>query len=290
MKNTSKIFGILALGFFVGLVGCSKDEDVTEFIDPVAPADQTYNEGLANIDAGDYTEATKKFEKVDRQHPYSDLAKQSAVMLTFISYRQGDYPEAIEHGERFVSLYPSHEEASYALYLVGMSHFRQIVDVTRDQGAAHETVRVMNEIITRYPESEYVEDAKRKLRVARDQLAGKEMLVGRYYQERREFIAAIGRFREVLQKYQDTRHVEEALARLTESYYALGLNGEAQTAAAVLGHNFPESDWYRDSYSLLRSGGLEPVRNDQSWISRATSWLRGEDVEGSDSSDDDSSI
>lgn len=276
-NNTKNILSVLVLGLSLGIAGCAGDDDVTEFIDPISPADQTYNEGLANIDAGNWTEAAKKFQKVDRQHPYSDLAKQAAVMLTFVSYEQGNYLDAIENGERFVSLYPSHEEAPYALYLVGMSHFRQIVDVTRDQGSSHETVRIMNEIVTRYPESEYVEDAKRKIRVARDQLAGKEMLVGRYYQERREFIGAVSRFREVVEKYQDTRHVEEALARLTESYYALGLNSEAQTAAAVLGHNYPDSEWYQDSFTLLATGGLEPVRNRNSWISRAVSWIGVDD-------------
>ena len=245
-------------------------EDVSAFLDPTEPADKTYNEALANIDAGDFGEAIKKFKKVDRQHPYSPLARRSVIMTTYLSYRRRDYEQAVTDGERFVSLYPSDEEAPYALYLVGMSHFQRIVDVTRDQKAAADTIKTMNEIITRYPESEYVEDARVKLRIAKDQLAAKEMLVGRYYQERREFIAAINRFRSVVENYQDTRHVEEALARLTESYYALGLNSEAQTAAAVLGHNFAESEWYNDSYALLQKGGLEPQENRQSWIWRAT--------------------
>ena len=267
------IFATLAA--ILMLSACAKDADVSTYLDPTEPADKTYNEALANVDAGNFTEARKKFKKVDRQHPYSPFAKKSIVMNTFISYRQGNYPEAIASGKRFASLYPSNSEAPYALYLVGMSYFRQISDVTRDQKMAANAYRAMNEVVTRYPESVYVEDAKKKMRVAKDQLAGKEMLVGRYYLERKEYVAAINRFRTVLEKFDDTRHVEESLARLTESYYALGLTSEAQTAAAVLGHNFPESRWYRDSYALLQTGGLRPEENQESWISRIGKTLVG---------------
>ena len=255
--------------------GCAKDQDVNAFVDPTVPADRTYNEALANIDAGDFTQAKRKFKKLDRQHPYSEYAKKSGVMSTFIAYRQGDYPEAIAQGKRFVQLYPANSEAPYALYLVGMSHYRQISDITRDQRSARDTFRTMNELIERYPDSEYVEDAKRKRRIARDQIAGQEMLVGRYYQERQEYLAAINRYRGVVEKHGMTRHVEEALARLTESYFALGLTSDAQTAAAVLGHNFPESEWYRDSYALLEKGGLRPEENRGSWLSRASKRISG---------------
>lgn len=257
------------------LSACAKEQDVNAFVDPTVPADQTYNEALANIDAGNYTQARRKFKKLDRQHPYSEYAKKSGVMSTFIAYRQGDYPEAIAQGKRFVELYPANKEAPYALYLVGMSHYRQISDVTRDQKSAKNTYRTMNELIERYPDSEYVEDAKRKRRIAKDQLAGQEMLVGRYYQERNEYLAAINRYRGVVERFEDTRHVEEALARLTESYYALGLTSDAQTAAAVLGHNFPDSQWYRDSYALLERGGLRPLENKDSWLSRASKLIAG---------------
>jgi len=259
----------------VGLASCESKGDTNAFLDPTEPADKVYNEALANIDAGDFGEARKKFKKVDRQHPYSKFAKKSVVMNTYISYRQGNFPEAISSGKRFASLYPSNPEAPYALYLVGMSYYKQLSDVTRDQKMARRAYRAMNEVVTRYPESVYVEDAKRKMRIAKDQLAGKEMLVGRYYLERKEYTAAINRFRLVLEKYEDTRHVEEALARLTESYYALGLVSEAQTAAAILGHNFPESQWYRDSYALLEKGGLRPQENSGSWISRVAKRIAG---------------
>lgn len=259
----------------LGLASCESKGDTNAFLDPTEAADKVYNEALANVDAGNYSEARKKFKKVDRQHPYSKFAKKSVVMNTYISYRQGNYPEAIASGKRFASLYPSNAEAPYALYLVGMSYYRQLSDVTRDQKMAGRAYRAMNEVVTRYPESDYVEDAKRKMRIAKDQLAGKEMLVGRYYLERKEYTAAINRFRSVLEKFEDTRHVEEALARLTESYYALGLVSEAQTAAAILGHNFPESQWYRDSYALLEKGGLRPQENSGSWISKVAKKIIG---------------
>ncbi len=264
---------ILAAALF--LSACASDDDISEFVDPTVPADQTYNEALANVEAGDPQQARKKLAKLDRQHPYSEYARKSGVLSTYLAYQSGDFTEAISQGKRFVTLYPAHKEAPYAQYLVGMSHFRQISDVTRDQKSARDTYNAMNALVTRYPESEYVEDAKRKMRVAKDQIAGQEMLVGRYYQERREYLAAINRYRRVVEAFEDTRHVEEALARLTESYYALGLTSEAQTAAAVLGHNFPDSQWYRDSYALLEQGGLRPVENKGSWISRAAKLITG---------------
>ncbi|MCP4072849.1 MAG: outer membrane protein assembly factor BamD [Hyphomicrobiales bacterium] len=251
------------------IAACTKTaESSTEFIDNVEPADELYNQGLANLDAGDRKEARDKFEAVDKQHPYSELSRKSLLMLTFMSYRDGQYADSVASGKRYVSLYPGSQEAAYAQYLVGMSYFRQIPDITRDQNVTAKAYTSMKVVVDRYPDSEYVEDAKLKMRVAFDQIAGKEMLVGRYYQERREFLAAVNRFRRVVERFQTTRHVEEALARLTESYYSLGLISEAQTATAVLGHNFPDSQWYKDSYNLLSSGGLSPNENKNSWISK----------------------
>ncbi|MEM7300153.1 MAG: outer membrane protein assembly factor BamD [Pseudomonadota bacterium] len=267
---------LVAAASMLLLQACAnKDTATNEFVDNTEPADKLYNEALANIDAGRVKEARKKFKEVDRQHPYSTYAKRAMVMSTYSAYRQGDYAEAINHGKRYVSLYPGSPDSAYVRYLVGMSHFRQIPDVTRDQIATRRAIQVMNEVVERHPDSEYVEDAKTKVRVARDQLAGKEMQIGRYYQERKEHLASINRFRTVVERYENTRHVEEALARLTESYYALGLVSEAQTAAAVLGHNFPESQWYKDSYKLLQSGGLQPRENKGSWISRAGKLITG---------------
>jgi outer membrane protein assembly factor BamD len=257
--------------------GCASDRDIdlASYVEDLEPADTLYNQGLANLDAGRMKEAIAKFEAVDRQHPYSEFARKSMVMSAFANYRQGAYEDAINTGRRYVSLYPSTDDAAYAQYIVGLSYFRQIRDVTQDQVEARRTIEAMDEVITRWPDSEYVEDAKAKKRFARDQLAGKEMQIGRYYLERREYVAGIKRFRLVVEAFSDTRHVEEALARLTEAYFAMGLASEAQTAAAVLGHNYPDSQWYRDSYKLLQSGGLEPRENTGSWLSRAGAVLLG---------------
>jgi len=234
-----------------------------------------YNQALANMNAGRLSEASKKFEAVDKQHPYSEFARKSMVMGAFANYRQGNYEDAIASAKRYLTLYPSTQDAAYAQYIIGLSYYRQIKDVTQDQKEARQTLQVMQDLVTRWPDSEYVEDAKTKIRFANDQLAGKEMQIGRYYLERREYIAAIKRFRTVVENYSNTRHVEEALSRLTEAYYAMGLTDEAQTAAAVLGHNYPDSPWYKDSYKLLQSGGLAPRENAGSWISKAGKLITG---------------
>jgi len=260
------------------LSGCMSKEvdiDLATYVEETDPADALYNQGLANLNAGNLKEAGRKFDAVDRQHPYSEFARKSMVMGAFTNYRQGKYDEAIRGAKRYVTLYPSSDDAAYAQYIIGLSYFRQIRDVTQDQKEARRTIEAMDEVVQRWPDSEYVEDAKAKIRFARDQLAGKEMQVGRYYLERREYIAAAKRFRNVVESYSNTRHVEEALARLTETYFAMGLTSEAQTAAAVLGHNYPDSQWYKDSYALLQSGGLEPRENAGSWISKAGALITG---------------
>jgi outer membrane protein assembly factor BamD len=253
------------------VAGCASDDDINlaTYVEQTDPPDVLYNQGLANLESGRLKEAAAKFEAVDRQHPYSDFARKSMVMNAFTNYRQGNYEEAINAAKRYGTLYPSSEDAAYAQYIIGLSYFRQIRDVTQDQKEARRTYEAMDELVQRWPDSEYVEDARTKMRFARDQLAGKEMQIGRYYLERREYLAAVKRFRSVVETYSNTRHIEEALARLTETYYAMGLSSEAQTAAAVLGHNYPDSQWYRDSYALLQKGGLEPRENTGSWLSRA---------------------
>jgi outer membrane protein assembly factor BamD len=196
-------------------------------------------------------------------------------MGAFTNYRQGNYDDAISASKRYLTLYPSTDDAAYAEYIIGLSYYRQIKDVTQDQKEARLTAQAMQDLVNRWPDSEYVEDAKTKIRFANDQLAGKEMQIGRYYLERREYSAAVKRFRNVVENYSNTRQVEEALARLTEAYYAMGLTDEAQTAAAVLGHNYPESPWYKDSYKLLQSNGLEPRENAGSWLSKAGKLITG---------------
>jgi outer membrane protein assembly factor BamD len=252
-----------------------KDVNLATYVDQTEPADVLYNQGLANMNAGRLDEASKKFDAVDRQHPYSEFARKSMVMGAFADYRGGNYDEAIGTAKRYLTLYPSTDDAAYAQYIIGLCYYRQIKDVTQDQKEARQTIQTMQDLVTRWPNSEYVGDAKDKIRFANDQLAGKEMQIGRYYLERREYIAAVKRFRTVVENYSSTRHVEEALARLTESYYAMGLTSEAQTAAAVLGTNYPDSSWYKDSYKLLQSNGLEPRENAGSWISKAGKLITG---------------
>jgi len=232
------------------------------------PPEVLYNEGLAYLNEGKLKDAADAFREVDRQHPYSEHARKALIMSAFANYRRGRYDATVRSANRFVSLYPGDPDAAYAHYLIGSSYFKQIPDVTRDQEKTKEAIASLNEIIRQFPESEYATDARQKIIVARDQLAGKEMQIGRYYLERREYAAAINRFQGVVSEYQETRHVEEALMRLVESNLALGLAGEAQNAGAILGHNFPDSEWYEDAYALLQSGGLEPRENRNSVLSR----------------------
>lgn len=243
----------------------AKDET---FVDE--PADKLYNEGLYLLNQkGDKKAAAKKFEEVDRQHPYSEWARKALLMSAYAAYENGDYDECISSANRYVALHPGSPDAAYAQYLIAASNFEQIPDVSRDQGRTEKAIAALEEVIRKYPNSEYATNARKKIEAARDQLAGKEMNVGRYYMGRRDYTAAINRFKVVVTQYQTTRHVEEALARLTEAYMAIGIVGEAQTAAAILGHNFPDSRWYKDAYNLVKSGGVEPSENKESWISRA---------------------
>jgi len=237
---------------------------------PDEPADRIYNEGLFLLNnKHDFKEAAKRFEEVDRQHPYSEWARKALIMSAYAYYEGAQYEEAINAGKRYVTLHPGSADAAYAQYLVGSSFYDQIPDVSRDQGRTEKAIAALEEVMRKYPNSEYATSAKRKIDVARDQLAGKEMTVGRWYQDKKDFTAAINRFKVVVTQYQTTRHVEEALMRLTECYMTLGIVPEAQTAAAVLGHNFPDSQWYKNAYNIVKSGGFEPQENQGSWISRA---------------------
>lgn len=268
MKTQFVIKGI-ALATLLLVGACSKtDETAAEFaVEDIIAPDTLYNQALANLDSGDLTTAQKRIEDLNRQHPYSEYSRRSLILDTFINYRKGAYQEAASSGRRFLELYPADKDAAYAQYIIGMSYYKQMPHITRDQSVTRKSYNAMNALVEKYPESEYVNDARNKIRITRDQIAGKEMLIGRYYQERREFLAAINRFRGVVEEFPKTRHVEEALARLTESYFALGLSQEAQNSAAVLGHNFPDSQWYKDSYQLLQTGGLEPRESSNSWLS-----------------------
>jgi outer membrane protein assembly factor BamD len=244
--------------------------DKTEVVAANDPADRLYNEGLYLLnEKRDYKEAAKKFEEVDRQHPYSEWARKALIMSAYAYYEGQQYEDAITSAKRYVTLHPGTPDAAYAQFLIGSSYYDQIADVSRDQAGTQRAVNALEDVVRKFPETDYATSAKKKLEMARDQLAGKEMAVGRYYQQQRNFTAAINRFKVVVTQYQTTRHVEEALERLTECYMALGIMPEAQTAAAVLGHNFPDSPWYKDAYRLVTSGGLQPHEDEGSWISRA---------------------
>lgn len=241
-----------------------------ESVAPDEPADKLYNEGVFLLDRRkDYKEAAKKFEEVERQHPYSDWARKSLIMTAYAHYEAREYDEAISAARRYVTLHPGSPDAAYAQFIIGSAYYDQIPDTTRDQGRTEKAIAALEEVSRKYPDSEYAQNAKHKIEVARDQLAAKEMYIGRYYLEKKEFTGAINRFKIVVTQFQTTRHVEEALMRLTEAYMALGVANEAQTAAAVLGHNFPDSRWYADAYKLVKSNGFEPTENKKSWISRA---------------------
>jgi len=243
-------------------------KDETTFSDQ--PADKLYNEGLFLMNNNhDLKAATKKFDEVDREHPYSEWARKSLLMSAYASYQAGDYETCIGSASRYVTLHPGSADAAYAQYLIAASNYDQIPDVARDQARTEKAMASLDEVIRKYPTSEYAAEAKKKLEGARDQLAGKEMAIGRYYMDKRDFTGAINRFKTVVTRYQTTRHVEEALARLTEAYMAIGIVSEAQTAAAILGHNFPDSKWYQDAYRLVKSGGVEPSENQGSWMSKA---------------------
>jgi outer membrane protein assembly factor BamD len=257
------------------LIGCSLFNKKDDYV-PDTPADRLYNEGLFLVnDKQDYKEAAKKFDQVDRENPYSDWARKALLMQAFADYKAGQYDDCINAAKRYVTLHPSSPDAAYAQYLIGSSYYDQILDVTRDQERAQKAIDAFQEVVHKYPDSEYALAAKKKIEMARDQLAGKEMAIGRFYLNKRDFLGAINRFKVVVTQYQTTREVEEALERLTEAYLALGITDEAQTAAAVLGHNFPDSPWYKDAYSLLKGAGAEPNENKASWISQAFHKLTG---------------
>jgi outer membrane protein assembly factor BamD len=261
---------LLALAAFAApIMGCglfNKDEDLV----PEDPADKLYNEGLFLLnDKKEYEDAAKKFDQVDRQNPYSDWARKALLMSAFSYYQAQKYDDCINAAKRYVTLHPGSPDAAYAQYLIGASYYDQILDVNHDQARADKAISALEEVVRKYPDTEYALSAKKKIDIARDQLAGKEMEVGRFYLKRRDFTGAINRFKVVVTHYQTTREVEEALERLTEAYISLGIMDEAQTAAAVLGHNFPESPWYKDAYRLVKSAGGEPNENKDSWLSRA---------------------
>ena len=262
---------ILAAGLLaLPLASCAAWEDDKTYKPQVQdPADLLYNQGLVALKNGDYTKAAKRFDAVDRTYPGTDWSRKAVLMNAFANYKGGSYDDAISASQRYVTLYPQSPDTPYAAYIYASSNYAQIPDITRDQERTMKALGAFEEIVKRWPTSEYAADSKFKVQVAKDQLAGKEMDIGRFYLNQGNYAAATNRFKVVVAQYQQTRHIEEALSRLTECYMSLGITNEAQTAAAILGHNYPDSQWYKDAYTLVKSNGLEPREDEGSWISRA---------------------
>ncbi len=252
----------------LALAGCASSVDLTGALNPDPPA-KMLADGDALMTAGKFDDAATKFETLDKEHPYSPEARRAIVLAAYAYYKAGKSPEAIASAERYIALHPGTKEAPLAHHIIASSYFDEMKRPNRDQGPTRKALDQLKILKTRYPDSEYAKTAENRIRIAEDNLAAAEMEVGRYYLKRQNHVAAINRFKTVVSDYQTTAHVEEALARLTECYMALGITKEAQNAAAVLGHNFPDSKWYKDSYALLQSGGLAPREDGNSWISKA---------------------
>ena len=242
------------------------DDDDAKYVE--RPVDQIYAEAWKKIRERAWTDAAKQFDEVERQHPYSIWARRAMLMSAFCYYQANKYQDAINGADQFIQLHPGTQEVAYAFYLKAISLYEQIVDVGRDQTNTEQALTALEDVVQRFPNTEYARDALLKIDLTQDHLAGKEMEVGRYYLSHGDYIGAINRFKVVVERYQRTPQIAEALERLTEAYYAMGIYPEAQTAAAVLGANYPGSMWYQDAYDLLASHNLKPENNPESWISK----------------------
>jgi outer membrane protein assembly factor BamD len=251
------------------LASCaSSNNDAVKALNPDPPAKMyAFAEGLLNNQA--YTDAAKKFEDLDRDHPYAPEARRAIVMAAYAYYKAGKYPEAIASAKRYTTLHPGTKDAALAHHIIASAHFDEIKDPMRDQTSTRKALEELRTLVQRYPDSPYTKQANNRIRLAQDVLAATEMSVGRYYQNRNNYVAAINRYKTVVTEYQTTGQVEEALYRVVEANMALGIVTEAQTAAAVLGHNYPNSEWYAHAYALLKSGGLSPQVTQGTWLSKA---------------------
>jgi outer membrane protein assembly factor BamD len=242
--------GVLPLSACAALGGGGRTKADTRYV--ARDVNTLYNAGWDRMRQGNYAQAALIFDEVERQHPYSIWARRAQLMSAFAYYAARDHTKSIESARRFLSIHPGNRDAPYAHYLIGLNYYEQINDVTRDQAVTRQALESLGELVRRYPESSYADDARLKLDLVRDHLAGKEMEIGRFYQGRAQWLAAVTRFRIVVDNYQTTTHTPEALMRLTESYLALGIPLEAQRAAAVLGANYPGSRWYERAFNLVQ--------------------------------------
>jgi outer membrane protein assembly factor BamD len=254
-------FGLVALlgGMLLLGAACSSTEE--PYVE--RPVDELYNEAMDDLEAGDDKKAAKLFDEVERQHPYSSWASKAQLMAAYAHYRANEYDEAVSSLDRYIELHPANPDVPYAYYLKGLSYYERISDIHRDQEMTEKAKQVFEELVNRYPDSEYARDARLKVDLCNDHLAGKEMVIGRYYLTRGYYLAAVNRFKTVIDKYQTTTLTPEALLRLTEAYTALGMDDEARKTAAVLGYNFPQTEWYADAYALV-GGGTGPLQTARS--------------------------
>lgn len=252
----------------LALAACSSDPKDDPNLQIEKPVDQLYNAAADAMEAGRYKEASRLFDEVERQHPYSQWATKAQLMSAYSAYQDDRYDEAVLSLDRFIELHPGSDDIDYAYYLKALSFYEQITDIARDQGLTQDALEALNTLITRFPDSEYTRDAKLKRDLTLDHLAGKEMEIGRYYLNRSQTNAAINRFRAVVKDYQTTTHVPEALHRLVECYMLIGLKTEAARVAAVLGHNFPGSRWYEDSYKILDPALRQQIMDDKSFVDK----------------------
>ncbi len=260
-RRTLRLATILAA---LLLAACSGDDD-EEYVE--RPPEELYNIGYDYMLERDFAQAARAFDEVERQHPYSPWATQAQLMAAYAYYLESSYDDSIIALDRFIELHPGNRNVAYAYYLKALCYYEQIVDVGRDQRNTQLALESLLDVVNRFPNTAYARDASLKIDLARDHLAGKEMSIGRFYQRLDQYLAAINRYRRVIEDFQTTSQTPEALHRLTECYLALGIKEEAQTAAAVLGYNYPGSPWYQDSYDLLTSENLTPQESDSSWLS-----------------------
>lgn len=253
MRIVMAVFALLGL---ITVAGCGGNSSARDLPYVERPAELIYGLAVERLEKNRYAEAVLLFNEVERQHPYDEWARRAMMMSAYANYRMNQYPEAIGTAERYIALYPGGDTTAYAYYLIALSHYEQILDVGRDQKTTEDALSALRQVERRFPRSDYARDARLKIDLTLDHLAGKEMEVGRYYLRAGHYLAAINRFKTVIVEYQTTSHVPEALHRLVEAYVALGIVDEATQIAAVLGYNFPGSDWYEDTYRLLTSEGI----------------------------------
>jgi len=252
LRRGATVAALAAVLITAGCAGRNKKGDIGYVARDV---DTLYSAAKDRLDRGQFAVSAVLFDEVERQHPYSVWARRAQLMSSFSYYMGRDYQKSIESAQRFLSIHPGNKDAPYAYYLISLDYYEQISDVTRDQKITQQALDSMNELIRRYPDTRYATDARLKVDLIYDHLAGKEMEIGRFYQRRASWLASVIRFRKVVDEYQSTSHVPEALERLTESYLALGVPEEAKKAAAVLGANYPGSKWYQRSFDLIQKHG-----------------------------------